>query len=304
MRRGGMNLSETLGRLKDYGAGIRPLDISLVMTFILLMVYAENVFYVRPATQVLAGLGLVFYPWIGRSPWLWLAITAVLAWGHGVFWFSIDNHKYLMNYWTLAVSICLFYRKPSAFLAVNGRLLIGLCFLFATVWKAVTIEFVNGSFFEYLLIGGDVRFEDFSILLTGISPEVLEQNRELLQSVKSNPALTETALEVPPRVSVIALLLTWWTLIVEGLIAVLFLWPNPGKTRIVRDLVLGAFIISTYPVASVIGFAWLLVSMGTAQITRRSSVMKLFYIALFIVLTFFSPSAQFMFGRLIDLITL
>ncbi len=296
-------MNKYLSILKEFVTGLRPLDVSLIMTFILLLVYAQNVFYVRQATHVLVIAGIIFYPWIGRSPWLWLLITAVLAWGNSVFWFSIDNHMYLMNYWTLAITVALFAKRPSAYLAINGRLLIGLCFLFATLWKAINMEFVNGSFFAYLLLGGDVRFESFSMLLTGISPEVLEINRDLASDLKNNPSIRETVLEVPPNVRYIALLLTWWTLIVEGMIAVLFLWRPALRFRGIRDVVLGVFIITTYPVASVIGFAWLLVCMGTAQVQRSSAALKVFYIILFVVLSLFSPSAIYMFKELIGLFT-
>ena len=72
------------------------------------------------------------------------------------------------------------------------------------------------------------------------------------------------------RLEIMAQVLTWWTIIIEAVVAVLFLWPEDRGPSRWRDLTLLAFIVTTYPVAPVIGFAWVLASMGVAQSTEQS----------------------------------
>ena len=48
-------------------------------------------------------------------------------------------------YWSLACCLSLFCRDPDRLLAWNGRVLIGLTFLFATGWKIMGGEFLDGS---------------------------------------------------------------------------------------------------------------------------------------------------------------
>ena len=278
--------------IKNWFRNLNPIDIALIMTLILIFTYMEEALNLRRIVQYTSAGGLLFYRYIGRSPWYWLIVTALMTYGHAHLWFSIDNHKYLMTYWSLAITLSLFLKEPQDVLKKNATLLIGLCFLFATLWKVITPEYMNGSFFEFLLIGGDSRFEAFSIFLTGISVETIEQNREIIRSISAS---AEPALELQAggRVRVVALFLTWWTVFIEGAIALLFLFDRHRlfKKGNLKNYVLWLFILSTYPVASVIGFAWLITAMGTAQICSENNRLKLGYLLLFLLLAFFSERA-------------
>jgi hypothetical protein len=55
-------------------------------------------------------------------------------------------------------------------------------------------------------------------------------------------------------------------------------WPWAGR---LRNWLLMLFITSTYPIATVIGFGWLLALMGLAQCNRRKGRAALGYIVVF-----------------------
>jgi hypothetical protein len=69
-----------------------------------------------------------------------------------------------------------------------------------------------------------------------------------------------------PRVQMAAQVLTWSTVAVEGLLALLFLLPVTARWwHAARDCALLAFLIGTYLIAPVFGFGGLLAVMGAAQ---------------------------------------
>lgn len=60
--------------------------------------------------------------------------------------------------------------NPAA-VALTARWLIGLCFLFATLRKLFAPEFMDGSFFHFVLLTGP-RFSGFSNLVGGVPADV------------------------------------------------------------------------------------------------------------------------------------
>jgi len=269
---------------------IESLDIALIMTLILVFTYSEDVLGIRRPLQFITATGLIFYRFLGKSPYYWALVTVILTIGHSYLWFSIDNHKYLMNYWCFAISIALFFKDSKPVLKLNARLLIGLCFLFATFWKITNPGYVDGSFFEYLLVGGDDRFDNFSKFVTGISDSTLSTNKELINLLAT---VSSDSLELVSgrRVKIIAQIMTWWTVIIEGLIAVYFLFGKYLSTYKFKDYILAIFIVSTYPIATVIGFGWLISAMGAAQVNNRDTYIKVLYLFMFIFLAIFSDRA-------------
>lgn len=72
---------------------------------------------------------------------------------------------------------------------------------------------------------------------------------------------------VTEQVRRLAGVMTWFTLVMEGILAVLFLVPRASARRAaVRSVVLLIFLVAVYPIAPVIGFGWILISMGLAQL--------------------------------------
>jgi len=60
--------------------------------------------------------------------------------------------------------------------------------------------------------------------------------------------------------------MTWWTIIAEGALAVLFLWPwQHVVVRRLRNIGLMLFALSLYLIVPVLGFGNLFMVMGLAQ---------------------------------------
>lgn len=274
----------------------RRFELVGVMTLLLLLLYSEPIWYLELGVYGLGLAALLYRPLLSK-PALWFLLTAFLAVGHIRAWFYIDNHKYLITYWCLAVALALLAREPLDVLRVNARLLIGLAFLLAVVAKLVSPDYLDGSFFEGLLLS-DRRFFGVSTLLGGVPPEALRASElTRMDALALGDVRLPVAMPSTARLVWIAQVLTWWTILIEAAVAVLFLWPEDRGPSRWRDPTLLAFIITTYPVAPVIGFAWVLTTMGVAQSSRRGyRYWPVFYAASFllVMLVSYVPATRFL----------
>ena len=258
------------------------LDVVAAMTLLLLLVHTEPEKYLRAPVTVLSIAGLLYRP-LARKASFWFVVTAVLAAGHFTLWHLIDNHKYLMTYWCLALACSLLLKDPRRALAFNARLLIGLCFFFAVLWKLTSPDFLNGSFFHFTLLA-DPRFQNVTEVVGGVSRAQWAANERAIASLsRFDSVQTAVQLQDAPRVVPLARFLTGWSMAAEALVVLFFLWPDGRRVSKGRDVALLLFLTSTYPVATVLGFAWLLAVMGLSQASGfRSS--RLLYAILFVLL--------------------
>jgi hypothetical protein len=81
--------------------------------------------------------------------------------------------------------------------------------------------------------------------------------------------------------------MTWWTVAVEGAVALTFLWPVGRGLSKVRDATLLTFCVTTYAVATVAGFGWLLLALGIAQCQPERRTTQLCYLAVFVLILFY-----------------
>jgi hypothetical protein len=203
-------------------------------------------------------------------------------------WSLADNHAYLLCYWCLAVSIALCSRDPSACLALNGRLLIGLAFVFATLWKVVlSPDYLDGRFFRVTMLT-DPRFAGFIQLVGGLMPERLDELRAFVRQHVDGQLFEPSFLPAePPRFLLLATYMTWWTVAIESASALTFLWPVGRGLSKMRDAILLTFCVTTYAVATVAGFGWLLLALGVAQCQPERRTTQLFYLAVFVLILFY-----------------
>jgi hypothetical protein len=167
-------------------------------------------------------------------------------------------------------------------LGLTARLIVGLVMLLAAGWKLATPEYRDGSFFEFTLLA-DARFAGKATWFLGMDAESLAQNRQLVADLAaSDDALPPVELASSPRVQSAAHALTWSTVAVEGLLALLFLVPIPRPAwQAARDYTLLAFLVGTYLIAPVFGFGGLLAVMGASQTDHpRRRLAFLFMLAL------------------------
>ena len=264
------------------------------MTALLVIVHLYSVRGLQELIVIYCGAGIVDRRLL-RLPVYWFGLTTFLVVNHSLLWSTLDNHKYLETYWCLAIGISrISFVTPKA-LALNARWLIGLCFLFATVWKLSTPEFLDGSFFRFVLLS-DGRFSGFTDLVGGVPADVTTANAAALQQLtRPYSDVGVVQLADAPRIATLARFLSFWTIGIEGSIALVFLLPDRFRVSAARDLVLLLFMFSTYPVATVVGFGRLLAVMGLAQTRNYLGVERTVYLGCFLLL----PLLEFPFARLI-----
>lgn len=265
------------------------------LTLILLLLHTPGFWYVQSPVAVLSICGLIYRP-VRRSPKFWLIVTAFLAVGLILNWFSMDNHKYLEAYWTLALcGVCsLPESEREQTLARNGRWLLALCMSFAVFWKLNSASYLSSSFFEFTLLT-DGRFEHFASWFGQVPRHELIHNRETVQAMVMGYVdginLDKEALQTSRSIRMLAQCMTWWTLAIEGSLAVLFWLPAKARLAVARDTLLLLFAVTTYLVANVQGFGWLLMILGISQCRRKG--LTLLYFATFLLIEVYNiPSGE------------
>lgn len=279
-------MSEPLRRLRRGVGALDPLTLALRLTLLDLLLRPVGTGFVRPATLLLAGAGLLLPRLLG-STFFWGALTlaagarVVAAWPLG------DNHAYLLGYWCLAVTLGCTVRDRDAVAALSARWLLGLVFAFAVFWKTISPDYLDGRFFRVMLVV-DPRFEHSTRLAAGLDAEELSaQRRFLVQHVDDALGTPETGPPEPARLRAVALAATWATFAAELAVALALLWPRDRGLSRWRDPLLLAFAVGTYAVAPVEGFGWLLLALGLAQCDRARPWLRGAYPAVFALLVLY-----------------
>jgi hypothetical protein len=268
------------------GAAQWPADtvsLALRLTAVELLLRPLGHWAPRPVALGLAALALLF-PRVLRAPATWFATAALVAASIALEWPLPDNHIYLLAYWCLAAGLALGAAETPATLARSARLLLGLAFAFAVLWKGVlSPDYVDGRFFRVTLLL-DERFADTVALAGGIDRETLLANRAALAAPPGGAELADPPEVVqPPAFRRFAAALTWGGLVVEAVLALLCLAPSRGLVPRARHAVLLAFCALTYAVAPVAGFGWLLLAMGVAMCGPGDAWLRRGYVAIWLL---------------------
>lgn len=267
-------------------------DACLVLTLINIMLWGTSQWYTGIGLYSLCLPALV-YRKLRHSPWLWVGICLLFIHKILINWAWADNHKYVMTYWSsaIAISLAVDQRRRNEVIATNARLILGLSMLFATIWKAIAPEYMSGAFFEVLFLT-DRRFDGTIALLTDLTYGELLENQMRLEYLRSGymdwiePQSQQ--LNSSELVRTIALIATWWTVLIEGAKGVLFLIPWNGKTIfLLRNIALLAFLFTTYIIAPVPGFGCSLACMGMATcLDRGDGWYRLYQLAFLLVILY------------------
>ena len=263
-------------------------DSVLSLTAIILLLRPLDVWYVAPIVLAAACLALVVRA-VRRAPITWLLVALLVAIRIALVWPLSDNHVYLLAYWCLALGLALSGPAPAATLSASSRGLLGAAFAMAVLWKAVlSPDYVDGRFFRVTLLT-DERFADASLVFGGLSREQMAENRSFLEPLPEGAALLHPpAFVEPPRLRVLAAIATWGGLALETLVAVLCLIPAEGRIQLARHAALLAFCVTTYALAPVAGFGWLLAIMGLAQCRPHQRSLRGAYLAVFILILLYT----------------
>jgi hypothetical protein len=245
-------------------------------------------------------LPMLFSRSLVRNPWLWTALACISAATTYANWFGQDNHKFLITYWTIACCLSVWSRDTARALALNGRLLVALAFSFALFWKFFGGELLSGKFFELTFLT-DTRFETVA-LMGGVPREDLAHNydaRRLLQMFPSEQ--TAATLESSSRLPLMAVVMAWLTVLIEGAVAATFWLRFRIADLDIHNWLLMAFCITTYSLAPVLGFGFVLVTMGLAQCNLEQRDSRQGYLWTFLIVQFAMLHAVGAAGTLLDL---
>lgn len=271
------------------------LDLVPRLTVLLVILFGGGFWDLPMLARVLLIAALLYRP-LHRSALFWLATAVFLVLFYRHHWFSIDNHKFLFVYWCLALAVVFAVgggeERQRGVLARNAKLLIGLCMAFATLWKIISPDYLDGTFFRHALLS-DSRFTSVTTSLGGLEPAADYHNRAMTRALREGAGgashVEEVVLADTPEIRLMADLLTWWTIGIEGLLALAFLLPGRwGPSLAWRHGLLLFFAVTTYAIATVIGFGWLLVVMALGHLGERHPRLRLAYLAVLMLLLTYS----------------
>ena len=272
----------------------------LRLTTILLLLHGIDHWLWTMLPEKLLATAMLLRPRLVRQRWVWLAMSLCLMVHNLWHWSNLVNHEYLYTYWVLVCTIAVWSRTPRQVLSWNARWIIGLCFFFATLWKFLGGEYLDGSFLHLTFLL-DHRLAMGAVLFGGLDLTTLAENRQLFETMQTSAAVLESQqLVTTPRMAAASLVLSYWTIFIEGLVAVSFLLTMPRWLSQNRDWVLMVFVITTYAVIPVLGFGALLMVMGLIQ-TKNSLIARI-YLGLLILMPIWMPLPQVIFSILQNVI--
>ena len=265
-------------------------DIIIKISLVFVLLFVKSRWYFHYPIRVLA-IYMLISGKFSLNKGLWAIIVASAVAINISEWFVIDNHKFLGTYWLFTCFISLCYERGEerrTFLENNATILIGLCFFWATLWKFLGGEFLDGSFFKFVLLA-DSRIHALSSIVAGFPPEVLKQNYLILEDIINYPfEFNYGRLNSAPIHTTLSYFMSYWTIATEGLMAACFLpqfHPNWKFFRLLykwRDFLLFYFIVCVYPIFSVSGFNYILFTMGLSQADLRNK--RTLYLYFFMLL--------------------
>ena len=106
-----------------------------------------------------------------------------------------------------------------------------------------------------------------ALVFGGLSHQQMVENRTFLEPLPEGAAAPESAdfRSSRPAFAPLHTLATWGGLLLEALIALLCVIPAGGRIQLARHAALLAFCVTTYALAPVAGFGWLIATMGLAH---------------------------------------
>ena len=263
-------------------------DSVLTLTAILLLLRPLDVWWLAPFVLAAACLSLTVRA-VRRAPLTWILIATLVGARVVAVWPLSDNHIYLLAYWCLAIGLALSTGASAATLSASSRWLLAAAFVMAVVWKAVlSPDYTDGRFFRVTLLT-DERFADAALMFGGLSRDQMAQNRAFLEPLPEGAALLHPpAFVEPPRLRAFARIATWGGLFLEAVIATAFLLPAGKWGELTRHASLLTFCLTTYALAPVAGFGWLLASMGLAHVRTDQHWLRGAYLAVFILILLYA----------------
>lgn len=273
-------------KLKSY-LELNAFELSLRLTLLDLLLRPIGYWEIRPFVLTLTVIAFLL-PNQVRNPVIWFALSFLTGLRVIIDWPLPDNHAYLLCYWCFAISLSLISKDGENCLKFNGRVLIGLAFAFAVLWKlALSPDYLDGRFFKITMLT-DRRFESFTQLISALTQDQMEELRYFISQHVDGQILESPEIpQQPERFVLAANVLTYSAFVIESLVALAFLLPLGRGISKFRDMFLIMFCVTTYAVATVEGFGWLLIAMGIAQTEPDRWKTRIAYIAVYLLIIFY-----------------
>ena len=278
-------LINTLNKIKQFIFNIDKVDLILKLTLIAFIFRPIGASDLVPLITLISSFGLIF-PNILKEKFYWLLIALLNLSILIIHWPIADNHAFLLFYWNLTIFLYLWLENEKIF-TINSKYMIGFVFLFAFLWKAfLQSDFITGEFMRFIVIDDD-RFRDFTINILGIDYDTLYfyYQNHLSDYTLFNEYIKE--IDIPNRYYLITSFLTYYTVAIEFIVAIAFLLSSNNFITKYKDYFLMLFCLTVYAVATVEGFAWLLIIMGIAQRPKVDKV-TILYLVTFIIIFFYT----------------
>lgn len=206
----------------------------------------------------------------------------------------INNHDYVLWLIYLMATITVYLSSSKLnwrpYLSFTSHSILALVFLYAFLGKITSKEFKSGEFFEFVL-STDVRFANLTTFFS--SSNFVRENRDQFEQflLTENPENAGVKLMRNDNVTNLAKYMSYWTLAVEFLIGILFLACKNKRMLFAGHILLLIFILCTYPITPVLGFAQVLLILGfiTSYLKfGNNHSITLAYLFLFIASSFFN----------------
>jgi hypothetical protein len=278
--------STGIGRLIEFTRNLDLVQTISVLTLVLAIIFGFDHWLFHIVSRI-CFLTFVLQPRSLRRPQFWFAlalagtITIILTWER------VDNHKYLLVYWTWVLFVVHLFREQEQQKRVvlfNARFFLCLAFLAASGQKLSSPSYRSGEMFEHYLYV-DPRFAAFGKLI-GIHPaigEAVTRKVMFLRSPFADVDGNDIHIAGSDRARVAAVAMTWWDLGLQLAIGALLL-IRKRRTDELALLLLLFFIFTTYIPAPVFGFGWTLAILGFALAKDRFPKISAGYLVSFIAI--------------------
>ena len=288
-----------IGRFLEFTRGLDLVGTVNVLTLVLVVIFQLD----HWLFHIVAGicfLVFVLYPAALRRPFFWFALAVAGTISIILTWESVDNHKYLLVYWTWVLFVVHFFREPEQqrrVLLFNARFFLCLIFLAASAQKLSSPSYRSGEMFEHYLYV-DPRFTAFGKLM-GIDPsqgDAIKRKILFLRSPFADVDHNDIHIEGVDRARMAAIGMTWWDVGLQLAIGLLLLFGR-NRTDEIAHLLLLFFIFTTYLPAPVFGFGWILAILGFALAKNKFPRLSAAYVvSFFAILVYQLPWREWVLG--------
>lgn len=211
----------------------------------------------------------IFLPAFTKKLSFWIIFCLGLLFYYSRNFMVVDNHKWLFLYWSMGLGLTTLIPVREEAIEHMKKVtltLIGVSFGLAVFWKIYHGQYWDGHFIEYMFLT-DGRFNDFlrlSGLLT-IEESLLNLNLSKNISYINGVAYPKNSqpLVMPETMSFVSLIVSYYTLVIESLIAGLFLAGLRWRSLLDSCcFLLIMFIVTVYVITPVHAYACLLSFFG------------------------------------------